>query len=63
MPQKSKAENKSNTNTEQEAAYQPANELLRIKAKYSFSKGTQSCLASIALAFAMPRLPFFGLGT
>jgi len=37
----SKAENQSNTNTEQEAAYQPANELLRIKAKWAFSTGTQ----------------------
>ncbi|KAI5638811.1 hypothetical protein M9H77_00561 [Catharanthus roseus] len=42
--------------------YQPANELLRIKAKFAFSTGTQSCLASIALAFAMPRLPSWKKG-
>ncbi|KAI5673350.1 hypothetical protein M9H77_13714 [Catharanthus roseus] len=37
--------------------YQPANELLRIKAKFDFSTRTQSSLASIALAFAMPHVP------
>lgn len=54
--QKSKAENKSNTNTEQEVAYQPANELLRIKAKLAFSTGTQSCFHRLSLCYASSSL-------